>query len=178
MTRGVWEARYPDLAGKVALVAGDGDAIVAIAHALAANGSPIGVIAPERAIVDDALAGAADVNAMGVLSDPTDPATWTRVVPHAEQRLGPIDILVVVGTDIERQPAVRAVTPDMGARRRGVVVEVGEPGDLLPLPDEVRHRVVSTVGNMDGPAVASAVAFCVSDVLAVPVAQVRLGVLV
>lgn len=172
-----WRARYPDLAGKVAVVSGAGQAVAAIVATLAANGISVAVVSPNRETVDAAVAAAEShsVPVLGVTADPNDTDTWGRVTPHAEQRLGPIDIVVAVGIDADRRAAVLATAPDMGARRRGVIVEVGESGDLPAVPQDVRHRVVKTVGEVPPVDVAAAVALCVSDVIAIPIAAIELG---
>lgn len=168
MTSGVWQARYPDLAGKVALVAGDFDGLVDLVTALAANDVPMCVVASERNVVDAALAAAESSTGavMGITAPPADADTWQRVLPHAEQRLGPIDILVAAGSAPARVCVIGAALPDMAARRRGVIVEVGGdlPGALTP--PGVRRRLV-VLGPTTSPAdVAAAVALCASDVLA------------
>ena len=172
-----WQARYPDLTGKVAVVSGAGDVVTAVAGALAAHGTALAVVSASMETVNAAVAAAErhGVAVFGVTTDPADRGTWERVRPHAEQRLGPIDIVVAIGADAARQAVVAAMSPDMGARHRGVVIEVGEPGGLLPLPDNVRHRAVNAVGDVRAVDVAAAVAFYASDVIGVPVAAVELG---
>lgn len=174
MTSGDWMARYPDLAGKVALVTGDHPGVVAIAATLAANGAPLGVITSERATVDAALAAAESTNAMGVVGDPGDPATWERVVPHAEQRLGPLDIVVAFDSPAQRQAVISATLPDMAARRRGVVIEVGAEVGSVVTHDGVRRRFVQTDGDSTAADIAAAVALCASDVLVAPEVTIRL----
>ncbi|HWA68125.1 MAG TPA: hypothetical protein VG899_17320 [Mycobacteriales bacterium] len=172
-----WRARYPDLAGRVAVVSGEGEVVPAVVAALAASGMALAVVGASRATVDDAVASAEanEVAVFGVVADPHAAEVWGRVLPHAEQRLGPIDVLVAIGASEDRQAAVRAVTPDMGARRRGVVVEVGDHHALLSLPDAVRHRIVSTVGEVEPDSVGAAVAFCASDVVMLPLVAVELA---
>lgn len=172
-----WQARYPDLTGKVAVVSGSGDVVAAVAGALAANGTAVAVVSASKETVNAAVAAAErhGVAVFGVTAEPADHGTWERVRPHAEQRLGPIDIVVAIGVVTTRHAVVAAMSPDMGARHRGVVIEVGESGDLLALPDDVRHRLVKTIGAVRAVDVAAAVAFYASDVIAIPVAAVELG---
>jgi NADP-dependent 3-hydroxy acid dehydrogenase YdfG len=172
---GVWEARYPDLAGKVGLVTGDHRGLVEVVRRLAANGAPVGVVAADRARVDAALAATDGQPAMGVVSDPADPGTWERVIPHAEQRLGPIDVVVAMGSDDDRRAVLAAVLPDMTARGRGVIVEVSEaaPPDISPAA--IRHRYVTVGAAVRAEDIAAVVTMCASDVLSTPAATVRLA---
>jgi hypothetical protein len=160
-----WTARYADLTGKAAIVAGDdATAVVEVVRALAANGALIALVAEDRATVDAAVAVADGLEAQvfAMAADPASEAVWQRLVPHVEQRLGPIDVVVAMGDATARAVLAAAVVADMAARRRGVVVEVG-PGPAGPAIDGVRHRHV--VGG--GPdAVAAAVLLCASDALA------------
>jgi hypothetical protein len=174
VTSEVWTARYPDLRGKVALVAGDGPALVAIVTTLAANGTPICVVANDRSVVDAAVAAAEANGAMGVTSGPDDVATWTRVLPHAEQRLGPLDIVVAAGAAAGRESVISAVLPDMGARRRGVVVEVGDDAEAAQATPGVRRRSIIVDATTGVDDVAAVVALCVSDVLTASAATIRL----
>jgi NADP-dependent 3-hydroxy acid dehydrogenase YdfG len=175
VTSEVWTARYPDLAGKVALVAGDGDGLVAVVAALASNGAPVCVVSSERATVDAATTSAEANGAMGVVSSPGDPATWQRVLPHAEQRLGPLDVVVVLGSAPMRRVVTAAVVPDMAARRRGVVVEVGEEHTGDDLPAHVRTRAVVIAGATRPNDIAATVALCASDVVAARHVAVRIA---
>ncbi|HVV76189.1 MAG TPA: hypothetical protein VHC43_09150 [Mycobacteriales bacterium] len=174
MTSEGWAARYPDLAGKVALVAGDHEALVAVVAAFAANGSPVCVVASDRGEVDASIAAAGHSGVMGVVSAPEDPATWARVLPHAEQRLGPIDIVVVLGDAPGRDAVRSAALPDMKARRRGVLVEVADDGGHDDSTGAVRHRRVYVEAATRPQDVAAVVALCASDVLAAAVADIRL----
>jgi hypothetical protein len=174
----VWRGRYPDLAGRVAVVAGEDEAVVEVAAALAATGMSLAVVSGARATVDRAVAAAESygVAVIGVAADPAESATWSRVVPHSEQRLGPLDVLVAIGRPDERGAALAAITPDMAARRRGVVIEVGEARSAeTPAGDGVRRRLVTTADGAEPTDLAAAVALCASDVLKAPGAAIRLG---
>jgi hypothetical protein len=165
-----WTARYADLTGKTAIVAGDDAAsVIEIVRALAANGALLAVVA-ERATVDAAVAVATglDAEVFGMAADPGSQAAWARIVPHVEQRLGPIDVVVAIGDPSAREALAEAVVADMAVRRRGVVIEVG-PGPAGPHRDGVRRRHV--VGG-EPDALGAAVLLCASD--AMPVATMRL----
>jgi hypothetical protein len=181
MTSGVepppWLARYPDLVGKVAVICGDDATTPGIVTALSASGVAIALAAPSRATVEGAIE-AADTHGVpifGVTADPADPATWARIGPHAEQRLGPIDIVVCLGADAAQDAVIAALLPDMAARRRGVVVEVGERSTTSHDASGVRRRTVSPTATTGVHDIAAAVALCASDVLLSPSAEIRLG---
>jgi hypothetical protein len=165
-----WTARYADLTGKAAIVAGDDAAtIVEVVRVLAANGALLAVVA-DRRTVDAAVAVAMGLEAQvfGMAADPASPEAWLRIVPHVEQRLGPIDVVVTIGEAASRAALADAVVGDMAARHRGVVVEVG-PDPVGPRRDGVRRRHV--LGG-DPDAVGAAVLLCASD--AMPAATLRL----
>jgi NADP-dependent 3-hydroxy acid dehydrogenase YdfG len=173
----VWTARYPDLAGKVALLTGDFPGIAEIAEVLAANAVPICVVNDDREVVDAALAAseASASGAMGVAASAVDAATWRRVLPHAEQRLGPIDILVAAGSGPAREAVIAAALPDMTARRRGVIVEVGYEISAVEPPVGVRRRAVVLMPATPITDAAPAVALCASDVLSAPQVTVTIA---
>jgi hypothetical protein len=78
-----------------------------------------------------------------VTGDPADPALWQRVTPHAEQRLGPIDIVVLAGDVAMRNLVVEKLLPDMAARRRGVIVELGPDLAARSVPPGVHHHIAT-----------------------------------
>jgi hypothetical protein len=164
-----WTARYADLAGKAVIVAGDNAAtVVDVVRALAANGALIAVVAVDRAVVDAAAAGL-DAQVFAMAADPASEAVWARIVPHVEQRLGPIDVVVTIsGAAADRAVVAAAVARDMAARRRGVVIEVG-PDPAGPGWDGVRRRHI--VGGT-AESVAAAVLLCASD--AMPTSSLRI----
>jgi hypothetical protein len=163
-------ARYADLTGKAAIVAGDDVAtVVEVVRALAANGALIAVVAA-REVVDSAVGVATglDAQVVGMAAGMADRSAWARIVPHVEQRLGPIDIVVAIGDPGDREVLADAVVADMAARRRGVVVEVGrEP--VGAQRDGVRRRHV--LGG-EPEAIGAAVLLCASD--SMPATTVRL----
>jgi NAD(P)-dependent dehydrogenase (short-subunit alcohol dehydrogenase family) len=166
-----WTARYADLTGKAVIVAGDDPAaVVEVVRALAANGALIALVAADRATVDAAVAVADGLEAQvfAMAADPASEAVWQRLVPHVEQRLGPIDVVVAIGDAASRAVLAAAVVGDMAERRRGVVIEVG-PDPSRPATDGVRRRHV-VGGEPDG--VAAAVLLCASD--AMPAMSLRL----
>jgi hypothetical protein len=165
-----WTARYADLTGKTAIVAGDDAAtVVEVVRALAANGALLAVVG-DRAVVDAAVevAMGLDAQVFGMAADPASAAVWARIVPHIEQRLGPIDVVVAIGDAASRRVLADAVVGDMAARRRGVVVEVG-PDPVGPQDAGVRRRHV--LGG-DPDAIGAGVLLCASD--AMPATTLRL----
>lgn len=149
---------YPDLRGKTAVVAGvDLAGLRAVVDAFAGNDVNLAVVAGER--VDPP-----GRNGYAVVGDIGDAGLWPRVLPHVEQRLGPIDIAVSIG----RTALLDAVSPDMSARGRGVAILVGEGNP----PSAPRGRQV-TGGTADD--LAAAVLLCASDTLTAVRATIQLG---
>jgi NADP-dependent 3-hydroxy acid dehydrogenase YdfG len=176
-----WSARYPDLAGKVAVVTGDSGTLHEIVRCLCANRVKVAVVSADRVVVD-ALTSAADPDALslGGVADPARRETWERLVPHVEQRLGPIDIAVVTGAEPARALVTAMLVPDMAARRRGVIIEasIAEGGtDAEPdeTPPGVRHRAVGFGVAASAADVAATVVWCASDLLSAPRVSVRLS---
>ncbi|HWB66415.1 MAG TPA: SDR family NAD(P)-dependent oxidoreductase [Mycobacteriales bacterium] len=162
-----WSARYPDLVGKAVVIAGDGRGFVALAEAFAGAGALVAVVADDHHAVAAATraAEARGATAYGFTADPANPAVWQRVAPHVEQRLGPIDVVVVAGAPDRRAVAIEALRPDMAARRRGVIVEIGDAATTTPA-DGVRVRLIHPAND---PADVTATALlCASDALAAP----------
>jgi hypothetical protein len=173
-----WTARYPDLTGKAAIVAGDSGYLVEVVRGLAANGVLLAIVAAERTTVDDAvrIAEALDVAVLGMTAEAASPEVWERIAPHVEQRLGPIDIAVGLGS-VEIREALRgAVLSDMAARRRGIVIEVGSDIGAMAATPGVRHRRIEVVGDavIDSD-VAAAVLFGASDTVTAPALATTLG---
>jgi hypothetical protein len=150
------------LRGRVAVVAGDGEEVVPVCQELLRSGVSVALIASDRAHVDRAVAGA---DALGIVvvpvtADPAAPEVWTRVVPHAEQRLGPIDIVVAVGPRPVRDLAAEHLIADMARRGHGVFVESDDditprqlPAGLsygaLPRDGALAARVLAIAGDAD-----------------------------
>jgi 3-oxoacyl-[acyl-carrier protein] reductase len=89
--------RYPDLAGKVALVTGGSKALGAEAcRALAASGVAVAVNGRDEAALKDVTGSitAAGGHALAVPGDVTDPAAVQQMKERAESELGPVDILL------------------------------------------------------------------------------------
>jgi 3-oxoacyl-[acyl-carrier protein] reductase len=140
--------RYPDLAGRVAVVTGGSRGIGAqTARALAANGASVAVIGrDERALADVAgtITGAGG-QALAARADCTREAEVQRAATMIVERLGPVDILApfaggngmpvptaeetvahwrdVVDSELTSMfICVRAFLPGMVERRRGAIV--------------------------------------------------------
>jgi len=88
---GRWLTRYPDLAGKTMIVAGESSYLLEVTQALAGNGVLLAIVAPDRDLVEAAvaLAEAESGVVFGITADPSAGVVWQRVAPHIEQRLGP-----------------------------------------------------------------------------------------
>lgn len=90
------EARYPDLAGKVAVVTGSSRGIgAATAVGLAANGAAVAVVGRDATAVDALTTRieAGGGQAIGVVADCTDDAGVERLAATVAERLGTADIL-------------------------------------------------------------------------------------
>jgi NAD(P)-dependent dehydrogenase (short-subunit alcohol dehydrogenase family) len=100
-------------AGRVIVVAGDSDRIDPITSTLLEAGAIVAVV--------NRTSSSAAVQAWFRV-DPADPDVWSRVVPHVEQRLGPIDAAV---TTTEIHGLVRdLLEPDMRRRGHGGVLDI------------------------------------------------------
>jgi NAD(P)-dependent dehydrogenase (short-subunit alcohol dehydrogenase family) len=172
-----WSARYPDLVGKVVVVTGESTVLFEVTVMLVANGAMPAVVAPDRSIVDEAtsVADASGRAVLGMTVDPSQPATWDRIAAHIEQRLGPIDVVVVIGPEPTRRVVVDALLPDMAARGRGVIVEAGAAVAQRSLPDGVRHRAIQGTADVAASDLAQVALLCASDTLAAPELLVVLG---
>jgi NAD(P)-dependent dehydrogenase (short-subunit alcohol dehydrogenase family) len=156
------------LAGQVGIVTGAGRGIGrAVAQALAAHGMHLALVARTAEQVHETarLVEGCGVSAFPFAADVTDRAGVDRLVAHAEQRLGPIDLLVnnagrsdtVAGrlweVDVEdvwatietnlRGPLLytAAVLGAMVGRRFGRIVNVNSLGGASPLPGFTGYTV-------------------------------------
>jgi NADP-dependent 3-hydroxy acid dehydrogenase YdfG len=172
-----WIARFPDLAGKVAVVAGESSYLTDIVEALATNGALLAVVAPLRSTVDAAVARAEQLatSVLGTTADPSNPDVWERIRPQFEQRLGPIDVVVTIAAAGTRRVIVEALLPDMTARQRGVVVEIGSSVRRSAPPLGVRHRGVQGDTTATASDLAAAVLLCASDIVAAPSLMLSIG---
>ena len=88
--------KYPDLAGKVAVITGGSRGIgAATAGALAANGTTVVVVGRDQAAITatvDAISGQG-ATALGLQADCTDEDDLKALARTVEERLGPVDIL-------------------------------------------------------------------------------------
>jgi hypothetical protein len=139
------DVQFPDLTGKAAVVAGGGPALVAIVADLAANHCLVAIVSADRDVVGAATASAEAVGVpvLGMTADPAADATWDRITQHIEQRLGPIDIAVAVGSAAVHHALRRALARDMTARHRGVLIAVGSDDAAAELGSGVRHVVLA-----------------------------------
>jgi NAD(P)-dependent dehydrogenase (short-subunit alcohol dehydrogenase family) len=169
-----WLTRYPDLAGKTMIVAGESSYILAVTRALAANGALLAIVAPDRGVVEQSLAIAelAGGAVFGMTADPSSAVVWKRIASHIEQRLGPIDVVVSIATAPTRRVIASALLPDMAARQRGVLIEAGAKVPTRAMAPGVRHRAI-TGGDFSGDDLAATVLMCASDTLTVPHMVVR-----
>ncbi|HTR71393.1 MAG TPA: hypothetical protein VMH41_14355 [Mycobacteriales bacterium] len=159
MTSGA-TVRYPDLAGRTVVLAADrarASIAVEVARALAAQHARFACVIADRSALTAALAAAAalDVPALGVNADPALPSVWERVTPHTEQHLGPIDAVVTIGTPRIRRPVASALLPDMLARGRGVLIEIGPRVARRSSDGPVRHRSICINADSDPASVAA-----------------------
>lgn len=117
------------LEGRVFIVAGSGETFTDLARLLIADHALVAVITTDAEVPEVAARFRADH---------ADPGVWERVVPHVEQRLGPID--AVVTDELGHPTAERLVGPDLLRRGHGAVVVVGPGTD----PDSVLRTLAGT----------------------------------
>jgi hypothetical protein len=154
--------RFPDLTGKAVIAVGAEDALIEITRHLAANHMLIAVVSRDRDVVRQSVEIAESLAAVvnGFTVDPADPSVWQRIAPHIEQRLGPIDIVICGGAADVRTTVASALVPDMKARHRGVLIEIGAD-NVEPLGDGVRHHTVDA--DLDPSETAAAAVRLASD---------------
>lgn len=116
------------LAGRVIIAAGEGERIDAVVAALLDGDALVAVVA-QRTSASHAPAW--------FRVDPTDPEVWQRVVPHVEQRLGPIDAAVTTADVHELVSGL--LETDMRRRGHGAVIDVDAALDAAD--------VVRSLGN-------------------------------
>jgi 3-oxoacyl-[acyl-carrier protein] reductase len=153
--------RYPDLAGKVAVVTGGSGGIgSATCRLLATNGAKVVVNARDQAAIDAVVQDitAAGGQAVGVSADCTDFAAIERMRRRIEDELGPVDILAAFVGGGGARPAptgqtteqdwrafvdgsltvtfltVKSFLPGMIERRQGAIVTMASTAARVPLP--------------------------------------------
>jgi len=107
------------LAGRVFIVAGSDARLGGVANALVAAQALVAVVGSIP--VDTAVAA-------HFHADPADEAVWQRVVPHVEQRLGPIDGVITDGA--AQAIGERLVGPDLSRRGHGAVIAIDDNSDV------------------------------------------------
>jgi len=118
------------VAGRVVIVAGNGAVFAAVAASLVAGEALVAVLSADSV--------AAEVGAH-FRGDPADPDVWGRMVPHVEQRLGPIDAVVTEAPG--RANAEQCVAPDLARRGHGGILTV----DADDNADAVLRTLVGTL---------------------------------
>jgi hypothetical protein len=106
-------------AGRVFIVAGSGSKLGNVADALVTAQALVAVIGPIPVTTEVAA---------HFHADPANEDVWERVVPHVEQRLGPID--GVVTDEAAHAIGERMVGADFDRRGHGAVIAVDESGDV------------------------------------------------
>ena len=107
---------YPDLEGKVALVTGGSSGIGAAAcRMLAANGAKVAVNGRDKAKIDEVVEAIRDEGgeAVGAPADCTDLVAVENMRRSAEEKLGPVDLLLAFAGGGGARPAPTAeITED------------------------------------------------------------------
>ena len=117
------------LVGRVVVVAGTDERLPTVVSTLAAAGAFVASVAPTRS----------DTAQADFRADPADPAVWERVAPHIEQRLGPVDAVVV---DRQCAAVVRDVfLPDLRRRGHGGVHVVTADQDVAAIVRSVEDML-------------------------------------
>jgi NAD(P)-dependent dehydrogenase (short-subunit alcohol dehydrogenase family) len=143
--------------GQVAMITGAGNGIgAAVAHRLAAEGARIAVIDLEEAALATEFGGSPEASCLAMAGDCTQDDILRRFVATAEEKLGPIDVLVNnVGQSARERGAAfvdsseevwrfvleisllatmrlsRLVAPGMKAKRSGRIVNMSSDAALV-----------------------------------------------
>ena len=151
-------ARYPDLAGTVAVVTGGSRGIgAAKARALAANGVAVAVVGRDRPEIQTTVTAITDSGgqAIGVAADCTVEADLAALHREVTERLGPVDVLAafaggagapvptasetaahwrtVIDSDLTATfLTVSAFLPALTTRRRGVIITMSSAAARQP----------------------------------------------
>jgi NADP-dependent 3-hydroxy acid dehydrogenase YdfG len=126
------------LAGHVVVLAG---VDAGVGTALLERGALLAVVTTDRAVIDELEAAAAAHPATVLLAynaDPGDPATWARLAPHIEQRVGPVDAALCTPAALDATTATFA--DDMRRRGHGAVVVLNPGQDpVATLRSQLHH---------------------------------------
>ena len=117
-------------AGHVFVVAGSAPLFGAVADALTSAGAAVALVGRTVTMGEPAA---------HFRADPDDAKVWARVIPHVEQRLGPID--AVVTDERGRLIAEELVVPDLVRRGHGAVVTIDSTADI----DAVLSKLADTL---------------------------------
>jgi 3-oxoacyl-[acyl-carrier protein] reductase len=161
-------ARYPGLAGRVALVTGGSRGIGAeTCRALAANGARVAVNGRDQAAIDAVTAECAELGAeaVGVAADVTTRAGLAELRAAVERQLGPVELLAPFAGGFSHFTEITEITDDewdeviawnLTATFRAVQVF------LPPMLEQGRGAIVTMASNgarlLDKPLTASYVA--------------------
>ena len=137
------------LAGLVVVLAGptaDADPdtrslAVAAAAALLGSGVLLAAVTTDGQVIDELSRRAETYGGEAPVSwraDPADPATWRRLYPHIEQRLGPVD--AVLTDPIARELVETVFRSDMHRRGHGAIVALSGPADPVAAIREQLNR--------------------------------------
>lgn len=139
------------LRGRVAVIAGDGGEVVPVCRLLLSHGVSLLVVAPDREVVQRAVAEVGDpsLTVVPITAEPTSPEAWDRLVPHAEQRLGPIDIAVAIGSKALRDLTHDRLIGDMVRRGHGVFAESDAVVAPREVPGPIRYVALPWAGDAE-----------------------------
>jgi hypothetical protein len=97
---------------------------------LLASGARLAAVTTHTRVIDD-LGRNAELHGadppVSWRADPLDPATWDRLYPHIEQRLGPVDAVLADPAALDVVETV--FRPDMQRRGHGAIVALSGPAD-------------------------------------------------
>ena len=142
------DGSHAGLSGRTIVIAGAGPAVVEIVRSLVRDRALVAIVSADHEQVAAAtqIAESASTPIIGLTSDPTASEVWQRNAPHIEQRLGPVDVAIAIGTVQVRERVAATFLPDMRRRRHGLFIEIGTDVEDVGRDDGLVRRCIHPEG--------------------------------